>query len=564
MPTATSTTTARIPTQRAADPSEGVAGAPRPSRRGTAWFTDRGVRTKILLLLALLAVVSVVIGTVAASRLHALAASTAQVTTVSQDVIAPLAVVHQEEIKARMLIAQAAAIPTTTQAEQDEALDKIAATDADLQAAADAFTAGIGDTVVPGWSDFQDAWASWTQVRDDALVPAAFGDDSAVFDQVSDEQSQPVIEDMIAALEQAEQSAQAYLTTVSDQAEHSASTATRLLLTLLVVGIGLVAAVGLLIAGIIRRQVREVQRAIVAMADGDLTVTPRVDSDDELGQMSRSLAAAQQTLRETISGVVGTARTVAAAAEQLSVASHQVVAGSDETSAQAGVVAAAAEQVSRNVQTVAAGAEEMGASIREIAQNASQAAKVAGQATEVAVATNDQVSRLGESSQEIGNVVKAITSIAEQTNLLALNATIEAARAGEAGKGFAVVAGEVKELAQETAKATEDIVRRVEAIQAETGAAVTAIGEIGHIIESINDYQLTIASAVEEQTATTTEMSRSVAEAATGSGEIATNIVGVASAASTSSQTLIQMGDSIAELARMSEDLRDRVARFTY
>jgi methyl-accepting chemotaxis protein len=206
----------------------------------------------------------------------------------------------------------------------------------------------------------------------------------------------------------------------------------------------------------------------------------------------------------------------------------------------------------------------MGASIREIAQNASHAAKVAGQATEAAASTNEQVARLGESSIEIGNVVKVITSIAEQTNLLALNATIEAARAGEAGKGFAVVAGEVKELAQETAKATEDIARRVEAIQADTTGAVGAIGEIGTIIASINDYQLTIASAVEEQTATPTEMSRSVTEAATGSGEIAATITGVASATAGNTEVLEQMGASISELARMSEDMRLRVSAFRY
>jgi methyl-accepting chemotaxis protein len=174
------------------------------------------------------------------------------------------------------------------------------------------------------------------------------------------------------------------------------------------------------------------------------------------------------------------------------------------------------------------------------------------------------VARLGESSIEIGNVVKVITSSAEQTNLLALNATIEAARAGEAGKGFAVVAGEVKELAQETAKATEDIARRVEAIQADTTGAVGAIGEIGTIIASINDYQLTIASAVEEQTATTTEMSRSVTEAATGSGEIAATITGVASATAGNTEVLEQMGASISELARMSEDMRLRVSAFRY
>jgi methyl-accepting chemotaxis protein len=248
----------------------------------------------------------------------------------------------------------------------------------------------------------------------------------------------------------------------------------------------------------------------------------------------------------------------------MSATSEQIAASAEETSAQAGVVAAAAEQVSRNVQTVATGSEEMGASIREIAHNAAEAARVAAGAVGVAQETNATVGKLGESSTEIGNVVKVITSIAEQTNLLALNATIEAARAGEAGKGFAVVANEVKELAQETARATEDISRRVAAIQSDTEGAVDAIGQISQVIGQINDFQTTIASAVEEQTATTNEMNRNVTEAATGSGEIAANVSGVAQAAQVTTEGVAQTQTAVAELARMSTDLHTQVSRFTY
>ncbi len=250
------------------------------------------------------------------------------------------------------------------------------------------------------------------------------------------------------------------------------------------------------------------------------------------------------------------ASTLGSSAEELTAVSTQMAANAEETSAQANVVSAASEQVSKNVQTVSTGVEEMNSAIREIAKNATESARVAQQAVSTAEAANATVSKLGESSMEIGNVIKVITSIAEQTNLLALNATIEAARAGEAGKGFAVVANEVKELAKETARATEDIGRKVEAIQADTHGAVESIQQISQVIAQINDISNTIASAVEEQTATATEMSRNVGEAAKGTAEIAQNITAVAQAAQNTTQGASNSQQAASELARMASDLQ--------
>jgi methyl-accepting chemotaxis protein len=300
-----------------------------------------------------------------------------------------------------------------------------------------------------------------------------------------------------------------------------------------------------------------------AISGGDLSGAELpITSTDELGDLARAMNAMQRSLREMIGSVSTSADRIATASEEFSATGQQITANSEETSAQANVVSAATEQVNRNLQTVATGTEEMSASIGEIAKNASEAAKVAGEALKAAIETNATITKLGESSGEIGQVIKVITSIAQQTNLLALNATIEAARAGEAGKGFAVVANEVKELAKQTAKATEDISQRIAAIQSDTKGAVEAIGTISRIVGRVNDISVTIATAVEEQSATTSEMSRNVAEAAKGSGEVARNIAGVAQAAQSTSSGATDSQKAARALAQMSIDLRGLVAHF--
>ncbi len=267
-------------------------------------------------------------------------------------------------------------------------------------------------------------------------------------------------------------------------------------------------------------------------------------------------------LKVAFQTVAQQAQTLAGASEELTSVSQQMGQSAGETSSQAAVVSAASEQVSKSVGSVATSAEEMNASIKEIARNATEAARIASGAVKVAKETTETVNKLGDSSIEIGKVIKVITSIAQQTNLLALNATIEAARAGEAGKGFAVVANEVKELAKQTASATEDISQKIEAIQADTRGVVQAITEIGQIIQQINDYQNTTASAVEEQTATTNEIARSAAEAATGGNEIARNITSVSQAAKQTAQGASDALESSKELARLASELNRVVEQF--
>ncbi len=292
------------------------------------------------------------------------------------------------------------------------------------------------------------------------------------------------------------------------------------------------------------------------------TYNPRFDASGNVNRVIKfatditAKKKAEEALKRTLDMVAEHSQTLASASEELSSTALSMNNNTEETARQAGVASSASEQVATNISMVATAAEEMSASVQEIAKNASEAAQVGASAVGVAASTNETVSKLGASSVEIGEVIKVITSIAEQTNLLALNATIEAARAGEAGKGFAVVANEVKELAKQTAAATEDISIKIEAIQKDASGAVTAIGDISEIIRRINDIQNEIASAVDEQSATTNEIARNVSEASRGSSEISENIVNVSSAAQYTTEGANDTLTAAQGLAKLSSELR--------
>lgn len=330
------------------------------------------------------------------------------------------------------------------------------------------------------------------------------------------------------------------------------------------VAVAVAAVLGIWTTRGITRPLAQTVQVLESVANGDLTRRLEVRSRDEVGKLAASVNSTLDGLREVLEGIAERAEGLSETSSEVGTLSSTIGEESLQAASVADDSAKTAREVSQNVGSVADGSAQMGQAIGEIARSASDAAAVASRAVAVAEGATGTIAQLGESSRLIGDIVKTITTIAEQTNLLALNATIEAARAGDAGKGFAVVAGEVKDLAQATARATEDIAHRVDAIQADSASAVTSITEVSHVIEQMSSHQTAIAGAVEEQSATTAEMNRGVADASAGTHQIAESIDGVADVARRSSESMEQFHAAAEDLSRVSGELKVLISRFEF
>ncbi|WP_433789261.1 methyl-accepting chemotaxis protein [Actinoplanes sp. CA-252034] len=528
----------------------------------TSFFDDLSVNVKILAVVVAGVVVAVVVGVFGLMELRH--SSQAAELILTSNVASIKAVGELKTAFYRTRLSTANQAIAQDQTEIGTFTREFDTREEEFEAAMDAYRASSPAAPTDAVDSVQAAWDSYVRVAHDELLPAGARKDLTGWARVRNEKVAPIMKAVDAELVAMDAAETADAARNGDRAHTGYENGRRASIIMIVAGALLALALGVAVARRIVGSLTRVKGVCEALADGDLTRTSGVTSRDEPGQMAQALDRAVENLRRTVQTIDGSASALAGAAEQMSATALQMAASADQASSQAQTVSAAAEEVSRSVETVSAGSEQMGASIREISQNATEAARVASEAVDITSATSATMSKLGESSAEIGNVIKVITMIAEQTNLLALNATIEAARAGEMGKGFAVVASEVKDLAQETARATEDISRRIETIQADTTGAVSAIQEVSHVIARISDFQTTIASAVEEQTATTAEMNRSVAEAATGANEIAQNITMVATAAESTSRGVSQTRQATDDLARMSSELNVLVGAFRY
>lgn len=347
-----------------------------------------------------------------------------------------------------------------------------------------------------------------------------------------------------------------------DELDKTMAIARTSIFILSLVMVGMFIGIIFFMANIISKPLQEITDISQEISMGNLTREIAIHRGDEIGMLAKAFSKMVVEIRNLVSQVKQGAHQIATASEELSVSSRQMSDNSARTEQQVSSVSAASERTHENVQTVAAAAEEMSATAKEISKNIQEETRITMQAVKLAESTNNTISKLNQSSGEIGEVIKVITSIAQQTNLLALNATIEAARAGEAGKGFAVVANEVKELAKGTGKATEEISQKIAAIQSDTHGAIAAIGEVAKVIGQINEISTTIAGAVEEQSATTSEITRNMAEAASGTSQVAHSHSEMTAASRSTAEGAEKILASAISLSHMGDNLKTTVKRY--
>jgi methyl-accepting chemotaxis protein len=539
-----------------------VAGKARRRRRGGGLLRNLRVTQKLLVSFGVLCLLVVAVGVTGVLELRSANQRLENMYSANLQAIASLGQLRSDVQQDTALAAKL--ILRSPIADVSDAQRGIQGVDADIDSTFATYSTDPTPGTAADRAAFTEALTQYRSVRDKQLVPAATANDFTSYLGAQNNYIDPLTSKMTVALNNLAGIEDAAAQSQLNSARHNATLAQALTGGLVGFAVLISVLLALSVSRAIARPLGQTVAVLEALAEGRLDQRLDVTGKDEVGRMAGALNAALDRLTSTLSGISNNVTTLASSSAELTAVAGRMNSSAARSASRAEAVSTASDEISFNISTVSAGAEEIGSSIGEIARSTSSAAEVAGQAVRASGQASEILQKLDVSSAEIVSVVKLITGIAQQTNLLALNATIEAARAGDAGKGFAVVAAEVKELAQETARATEDISQRVAAIQTDSAAAVLAIGEIGAVIDQINATQTAIAAAVEEQTATTNEMTRNVGEVASGSRDISTNVAEVAEAAAETTGAAENTATAADELARIAGELQESLSMFRY
>ncbi|MCU4185533.1 methyl-accepting chemotaxis protein [Acidiferrimicrobium sp. IK] len=515
------------------------------------WFRNRGILTRLLMAFVAVNVLTVVLGVVAFTQLASLRSSAR---AISDKAVAPLLVAHDASISDAQAISDGLAaqvypalqgqlVPASAALYAKVPKDLATLKAMGLSPKVEAAVTAVGTAF--------DAFDQYVHPKTTA-APTAAGLQQAV---AASNNLSTSLDTLVSTLKDSS------ATTIAG-ANSSYDSAVKIVIAVLVAAVLLSLALAVLVAGSVVKPLRRTVTVLKRVADGDLSARLDYNSADEIGVMAAALNQTLSHLGGVISAISGAAHQLSQTSSQFSTTSERSALSARDLASETDHAAGGVSTVAEGIYTVVTGSEEMSASIKEIATSAQEAAEIAASAVTVASDTVSTIHRLGTSSEEIGQVVKMISTIADQTNLLALNATIEAARAGDAGRGFAVVANEVKELASETGKATSDISARVSTIQADVTDAVAAVGRISSIIEQISSYQTVIASAVEEQSATTNTMGDTLRDVALRSQEVASSLGHLNSSTNDTTATAAEQEAASVTLTKMADELAGLVAQF--